>query len=135
MQLLAHTAFMGKKIGTISIQISVTPAAKKVIDILAEQTEIPQKRVLSKLYEWFAELPVPAQKSILWPEETADEMDAVRVALEYLQKRRLELANSGPGNGSPASTDDRTRARNLAGSKLRGIAETPPKSPQPTPAR
>ena len=77
-----------KNSGNISIQISITPAAKEVVDGIAADTEIAQKRILSKVYEWFALLPHDAQKAILWPPKLAEEIDATVVALEYLARLR-----------------------------------------------
>lgn len=94
MQLVAHNAFMAQKNPTISVQISLTQSAKTHMDRLSDETEIPVKRVLSKVYEWFASLPPTAQKAVLWPAKSVDEVDATRVAIEYLMRLRGELSRS-----------------------------------------
>jgi hypothetical protein len=125
---------MAKQKNAISIQISVTPSAKAAVDRIAGHTEIPQKRVLSKIYEWFARLPAPAQKSILWPEENATELEAMMVALDYLELRRQEMASSGRESGPPAPKPSRDDLRSRAAIKLRDIRERTPTSTPTTPS-
>lgn len=84
--------FMVKKNSSeISISISITAEAKEIIDRLSSKTDIPQKRLLSKIYMWFAALPKAAQKAVLWPEETSEDIDATLFAIEFLKSRRAEV--------------------------------------------
>ncbi len=77
---------------TASFQASLTASAKAVMDRISDESGVPQKEVFSRIMEWFSTLPPPAQKSIIWPDDKADEVDATLVAIDYLQRRRAEAA-------------------------------------------
>lgn len=72
------------------IRISVTPEAKSVISAWAEQNDMTEIGVASRIYEWFGKQTEVVQASVLGLIPKSVEADVAKLVLERMQGHDLK---------------------------------------------
>lgn len=82
--MILNTMVMAKEKKTESLYANVRPEQKAAIQMLSDVTGMKQVEIATRLVAWFAGLPTPVQKGILWPAQDSTELEMLKMVLEHL---------------------------------------------------